>query len=190
MVRIVRIVRMLGVRVLGVALAALLGLAACGVSAGSGTPTGVPRTPLPVAPTAAATQTAGSTGAVTVVVDRQRYGQSDTIVVTVTNGLLRDILAPNHQTGCTIVGLEVFVNGSWKAAGGCDLGIKTALIPVRAGTTTTLQLAPGGGMLRPAPWAAGTYRAVFRYMVSNAGAEGTPPLAAINTAYSATFTVG
>lgn len=196
--------------------AALLFLAACGATSGSvasgsiasggGTPAGTPHgtltlTPAPMVtttpaptvtttPAATPTSTAAAAGAVTVTTDRQRYGTTDTITVTVTNRHDYDILAANHQTACTLVTLQRNDNGAWTPVPGCSASIVTALVPLRAGASDTFRLSPGGGRLQPAPWQVGTYRVVFTYTASaTSTAAGGAPAAGFSTISSATFTI-
>ena len=183
--------------------AALLGLAACGVAGGDaagggGMPVGTPHstltlTPAPTvttSPAATPTPAAAPDGAVTATVDRQRYGPTDTIGVTVTNSHQYDIFAANHQTACTLVTLQRNDNGAWTPVGGCSEGIMTALVPLRAGASETFRLSPGGGRLKPTPWPVGTYRVAFTYTTKvTSPAAGGSPTAGFGTVYSATFMV-
>lgn len=204
-----RIARFFTLCVMVVAAGALMVLAGCGVATGGaaeggGTSSGTPATlstrgvltPAPSAtpsrsPAPATTPAPGSSaGGVYVSVGQPSYSPTDTIVVTVTNGTSHDVFAANHQTACTIVRLERLDGATWTPAGGCDEGTVTTFIPVRAGSSATFHLAPGGGMMKSAPWAAGTYRVAFRYTQTVAGSGGGAPSASFNTVYSATFTVG
>jgi hypothetical protein len=136
-------------------------------------------------PEAPGTGTTGSKatapGQVTVAVDKQRYGPSETIVVTITNGLSTGILAADHQSNCTTVVLERLSGGTWQAQNPCPLKSPTRLIPFGAGTATQQQLRPQGQGTAPG-WSPGTYRVAFTYMLSASGA-GT-------TVYSSNFTIG
>lgn len=196
--------RALHIALLCLVLAALAGLSACGVSsAGVGASNGTPNTPVTLSPAPSATPKAtasatssssgsssgsASTGPVTVTVDQQHYGTKDTVVVRVTNGLSTNIYAQNHETACTIVTLEMSAGGTWQPAGECREGILTTFIPVRAGTSATFDLIPGGGQLKSGAWTAGTYRVVLHYTASNPDGSAAPP-SSFNSAYSATFTI-
>jgi hypothetical protein len=183
--------------------AALQCLAACGASSGSvasggGAPVGTPHstltlTPAPTVtttPAATPTSTAAADGVVTVTTDRQRYGTTDTITVTVTNSHQYDIFAANHQTACTLVTLQRNDNGAWTPVPGCSASTVTALVPLRAGASDTFRLSPGGGRLKPAPWQVGTYRVVFTYTAkATSTAVGGAPAAGFSTISSASFTV-
>jgi hypothetical protein len=148
-------------------------LAGCGVSGmagtgGGGTPSPGTTTPSPI----------------TVNPDKQRYARSDSIVVTIVNGSSTAIVAPDHQSNCTVVTLEGRTGQSWQPENPCKLMIATRLIPIVPGATLVQQLHPQGGS--PPGWATGTYRVAFTYYV------GTPEnfSGSTTTIYSATFTVG
>lgn len=125
----------------------------------------------------------GPSGQVTATTDRAHYAPTDTIAVTLTNGLADGILAPDHQTNCTTVTLERQDGAMWQGQNHCRLMIATRLVPFAAGTATTVRLQPQvaavGGT---AAWTAGTYRVAFSYLFS-AGASGI-------TVYSPNFTIG
>ena len=196
--------RALRIGLLCLALGALLGLSACGVtsgvSGGAGASQGMPNTPVILSPAPSATPKAtatttasspgsASTGPVTVTVDRLHYGTKDMVVVRVTDGLSTNIYAANHQTACTIVTLEMSAGGTWQPAGACREGILTTFIPVRAGTSATFDLAPGGGQIKSGAWTAGTYRVSLHYTAANPDGGGAPPASSFSTVYSATFTI-
>lgn len=159
---------------IGVALGLMI-LAGCGASGsagpgGGGTPT-----------TTAGTATPGP---VTVTTDKQRYGSKDTIAVTITNGSSSTIVAPDHQSNCTIVTLEWWSGANWQPQNPCRLMTPTRLIPIAAGATMAQQLQPQGGT--PPSWPTGAYRLAFTYYVGTVGSHSGSP----TTIYSATFTVG
>lgn len=144
------------------------GLAACGHTTGS----------------VGGVNTTGPTPGVAVEVGAANYAVTDTIAVTVRNQLSAGILATDHQTSCTIVQLQIEVGGAWQNQGGCSLGIATRQMPLAAGSSTAVQVAPGAGQISAKPWPAGTYRVAFTYRV---GSLATPGVS--ETVYSATFTV-
>src|SRR5262249_31116413 len=123
-------------------------------------------------------------GPITVTPDKQRYGQSETIAVTIMNGTSTGIAAPDHQSNCTTVTLEWWTCQSWQAQKPCKLIIANRLIPIMPGARLVQQLQPQGGT--SPSWAIGTYRVAFTYSV------GTPAnlSGSTTTIYSATFTVG
>ena len=115
-------------------------------------------------------------GLVTVTTDKLQYTPADTIIVAIANGLPYDILAADHQSNCTTVTLERQDGTSWQPQNPCRLMIATRLVPIDAGTATTVRLQP-----QPA-WAAGTYRIAFTYMQSTGATS--------STVYSTRFTIG
>jgi len=119
-----------------------------------------------------------------VAVGAATYTTTDVIAVTVRNQLGSDVFAPDHQTSCTVVQLQIMNNGAWQNQGGCSLGMATRLIPIKAGSSMAVTLAPGAGQIRTKPWPAGSYRIVFTYHVGSAA-----PTSAGETVYSAPFTV-
>ena len=149
-----------------VVVASILSLAACGQQAGEG---GVSST--------------GPTQGVVVEVGAPSYTPTDTIAVTVRNQLGSSIIATDHQTSCTIVQLQMQVNGAWQNEGGCALGIATRQVTLAAGSSTPVSLSPGAGQIKANPWPAGSYRVAFIYRASAAAT-------ASDTAYSAPFTIG
>lgn len=144
---------------------------ACGYSVGSGGPT-------------VGTPTTGPTQGIVVEVGAVTYGTGDTIAVTVRNNLSSDIIATDHQTSCTIVRLQMQVSGTWQDQGGCTMGIATRRVTLAAGSSTSVQVTPGGGQLSSKPWTAGTYRVAFAYQPA-----GSSPSADAQINYSAQFTV-
>lgn len=173
--------------------AALLALGACGVSGAGTVAQSTPSTTVIISPAPSATATsasAASTGAVIVIVDQQHYGTKDTIVVRVTNGLSNNIYAGNHQTDCTIVTLEMSSGGAWQPTGACRTEIATIFLPVRAGTTSTFDLAPNGGQFKSSGWITGTYHVALRYTLSNPESGNSAPPSSFETVYSATFSIG
>lgn len=125
----------------------------------------------------------GPTQGVVVEVGAPTYMTTDTIAVTVRNQLGASIIATDHQTSCTIVQLQMQVNGAWQNEGGCALGIATRQVTLAAGSNTPVSLSPGAGQMKANPWPAGSYRVAFTYRAS---ATAT----ASDTAYSAPFTIG
>jgi hypothetical protein len=147
----------------------VLTLAACGVTtageqpggATSGTPTA----------TVGATATSGGTPvssvppteAITLTTDHASYTTSATIIVTLINGRSASIFTFDHQTSCTILTLQRQTASGWQPVGGCAQGRMTVQVEVKAGANMKITLAPSAGQIHPAPWPAGTYRAVLNY---------------------------
>jgi hypothetical protein len=103
------------------------------------------------------------TAAVVLTTDHPSYATTSTIIVTLTNHRLDSIFAFDHQTSCTILTLQRQTASGWQTVGGCALGRMTQQIEIKAGTTLKIPLAPNAGQIHPAPWPAGTYRAVLGY---------------------------
>ena len=128
-------------------------------------------------------------GAVTLRLGQAHAGMTDTVSVTVVNGLPTPILVEDHQSECTVVTLEQQVDGGWLAVAPCQLETPTLLQSIRSGATETVTLRPAGGP-QPRVWQAGTYRFALSY---SAGEEGQARLAALSptaVVRSQTFTIG
>jgi hypothetical protein len=160
-----------------------LGLGACAVVAHpSGGPSPTPQRSVTPHTSATAQPTSGP-GQVTVAVDKTHYAPTDTITVTILNGLAAIISTTDHQTNCTIVTLERLVNGAWQPEGACRLMTPTRVVPISPGTTVQ--------QLSSSAWPTGTYRVAFRYFTepdAELGQGATPGQGAV--VYSATFTIG
>lgn len=133
-------------------------LTACGQNGSTGggtntTPTNVPSpaattTPLPTA----------SGGPVTLRVGATSYHSGDTISVTLSNQSTQAIYFPDHLTNCTVILLQLQVNGSWQSVNACKLMTPTRLHKLEAGKSLTIDLTPP-----PSLWAVGLYRATLSY---------------------------
>ncbi len=173
-----------GIRILmsGTVTALSLGLVGCSVgpqpnAGGPGAASGA--TPRP----SATAQPTSRPGQVTVAVDKTHYAPTDTITVTILNGLATTISTTDHQTNCTVVTLERLVNGAWQPVGACRLMTPTRVVPISPGTTVQ--------QLGSTAWPAGTYRVAFRYFTEPDGEPGqgaSPGQGGV--VYSATFTIG
>ncbi|HEX5547338.1 MAG TPA: hypothetical protein VFX24_08010 [Ktedonobacterales bacterium] len=152
-----------------VPVALVLMLAACGVTTTGEQPGGTTgNTP---AATAASTATSGGTpvssvpptNAITLTTDHASYTTSATIIVTLINGRSTSIFTFDHQTSCTILTLQRQTASGWQPVGGCAQGRMTVQVEVKAGANMKITLSPSAGQIHPAPWPAGTYRAVLNY---------------------------
>ena len=119
-----------------------------------------------------------SAGAVTVTLSSGHYGAGQAVTAFINNGLATPISAGDHQSACTMVGLQRNVNGAWQEVGECRTETLTRIVPINAGTSVAQPL--GGN------WLAGTYRIAFSYVV---GSDDTAPGPGGNV-FSATFTIG
>lgn len=156
---------------LGLAAAIML-LAGCGLSSqtpGNGTSSG------------SATPTA-TPGHVSVTTNKPQYAPSDTVAVTISNGLASDIVAADHQSNCTVVLIQRQDGQNWQPLNPCRVMTPTRLIPFGAGSTTPVQLQPPASAADHG-WPSGTYRIAFSYRQQ---ASFSAPA---TTVYSAQFTV-
>jgi hypothetical protein len=165
-----------------------VGLAACaatsepiGGHAASATESAQSATATPTA--TAVRQTPANPGRVTVTVDKTHYAPTDTITVTIFNGLAASVSTTDHQTNCTMVTLERSVNGAWQTIAPCRLMTPTRVVPIPPGATTQ--------RLGSTAWPVGTYRVVFHYSTEPDAAptQGATPGQG-GVVYSANFTIG
>ncbi len=169
----------IGLLTSGALAAVYLGLVGCGLtSAHSGGGSGASDD----SPAGATPRSTPSPGQVTVAVDKAQYAPSDTITVTITNGLAMTIATTDHQTNCTIVTLERLDNGQWRPEGMCRLMTPTRVVPISPGAATQ--------PLSVTAWPRGTYRAVFRYFTraDDTLTPGTVPSEGAEV-YSAAFAI-
>jgi hypothetical protein len=141
-----------------------------------------------VSATKVATMTPSS-GAVTLRLGQAHAGVTDTVSVTVVNGLPPPILVEDHQSECTVVTLERQGDGGWLVVAPCQLETPTLLQSIRSGATQTVTLRPAGG-LQPRMWQAGTYRFALSYSAGEDGQRSLAALAPAAIVYSQTFTIG
>lgn len=133
----------------------------------------------PTPPAAGANQTGKVTpGQVVLTLDKASYTTSDSIRVTIANGLATAISTTDHQSGCTVVTLERWASGAWQAQGLCRLMTPTRIIDLAPGTTAQ-QL----GATQP-----GTYRIAFHYFVGSASGN-APTTSQSAVVYSSSFAV-
>ena len=175
----------------------LLALAGCGAtiassSPGSGSPSPKPGT-TPSATAAAATPTAGSgtpsSQAITIATDRATYAGTDVIKVTVTNHTAATVYAAPGHASCTILMLEMLVNGQWQASDAAPCPTQPALALMQIRPNAPYQGAIRGLKLpyHPSPFPAGTYRLVIAYWNTVSGAIPSPKDS--NAIISPTFTI-
>ncbi|MBF6590064.1 MAG: hypothetical protein IVW57_05960 [Ktedonobacterales bacterium] len=109
-------------------------------------------------------------GQVTLVTSKSRYQASETVSVTIANGLSSGILAADHQSDCTVVVVEYLNGQTWQPQKLCQLKSATRLIPIAAGATLTQQIQPPGkpGALA---WPTGTYRVALGYRSNPSGSD-------------------
>jgi hypothetical protein len=122
-------------------------------------------------------------GQVAVVVESGTYGPASTLPVWAGNGLSQCVYTADHQSDCSVVTLELRVNGEWRPLLRCLRASPTrilAIAPLRADFVT---LAPAATGTASGMWTAGTYRVAFTYWLS---ADGTGPAVEVD---SAPFTI-
>lgn len=144
---------------------AMLSLASCGFSQTPGTSAG---------------SGAVSSGQVTVTTGKPQYAPTNTVDVTIANGLSSGILAADHQSDCTVLVIEHLSGQTWQPQNPCLLKSPTRLIPFGAGTSTQQTLQPPSGQTT-AGWPTGSYRISLTYRQTPGGPE--------TTVYSAQFTI-
>ena len=151
-------------------------------------------TPTPI-PTVVASPPAvvAPSNQVTLTVEKSHYTTGETINITIANGLTTSIYAYDHQSGCTILSLELQnADGSWQNQHACREGLVTRAVTMVAGKTQVISLAPTAGMINgEANWTKGVYRLVLNYASGLPDTGGMQPNMASSTgaAYSATFRV-
>lgn len=154
----------------------LLALAFCLVACGTNQPpnnTGGPSNTPNITPTgstpSSTTNNSSSTptpGQVTLRLDKSHYGTSETIKVTIFNGLSKTIYTTDHQTSCTMLQLQIQINGNWLPYGRCYSMRPTHIIPLAPNSQTLQLIAPSSNTPKPAAsasWQAATYRVVLLY---------------------------
>jgi len=153
-----------------VPVALVLTLAACGVTTTGEQQLGDPTSGSPTTTTASTTTPRGTpvasvrpSDAITLTTDHASYSTSATIIVTLINGRSTSIFTFDHQTSCTILTLQRQTASGWQPVGGCAQGRMTVQVEIQAGANMKITLSPTAGQIHPAPWPAGTYRAVLNY---------------------------
>jgi hypothetical protein len=114
---------------------------------------------------------------VTLILDKQRYGARDTVVVTITNRSAMQIWAEDHQTNCTVLVVERAQDGRWDPMANCHLQTPTRLMPLSSGATPV--------RLDTSGWSPGTNQVTLTYSQGDEG-QGGP----VGIAHSAEFTLG
>ncbi len=101
---------------------------------------------------------------VTLTLDKQHYSASDTIVVTIHNGLSQTIWLEGQQTNCKAVLVERQQGDQWNRVQDCTLLTPAHPVPLAAGSTIAEGVAATQGFLADATgWPAGTYRVSLTY---------------------------
>jgi len=118
------------------------------------------------------------------------YQPGDVIRVSVTNNMQKSIFAYDTRASCTILGLQVQVNGTWQnsQASRCALGGRAGVVEIPAGKTYSTTISAGTPGVSSPGFPPGSYRLELKYMISPTGVpqqsnQGT------TTIYSASFVV-
>lgn len=128
-----------------------------------------------------------TTGPVSLHTDHSTYMPGDSIKVTVTNHLHTSIFAYDTRASCSILDLELQVQGVWQATqvARCPLGRPAMRVEIPATKTYSATLQAGYPGISQANFPAGTYRLLLSYSTSATSL----PQRTTTTIYSATFSV-
>jgi hypothetical protein len=109
-----------------------------------------------------------TSGPVSIRTDHAKYKPDDGIMVSVTNHLSTSIFAYDTRASCTILDLQVQVNGLWQDTpiARCSLGRSAIRVEIAAGKIYTATISAGSPGLRTASFPAGTYRLLLNYFTS------------------------
>lgn len=153
----------------GILMALLVMLSGCGSTSSSGN---------------AGTSTSGL---VSIHTDHSKYLSTDSIKVSIMNNLQTSIFAYDTRASCTILDLQVQVNGVWQATNiaRCPLGRPAMRVEVPAGKTYSATIQAGYLGISQASFPVGAYRLVLGYSTSATSL----PQQNTTTIYSATFSV-
>jgi hypothetical protein len=135
----------------------------------------------------AAAATPAVSGQVTLQLGKQRYGTDEPILVTIRNGLQKDIALTDGGAGCVSIEVERLVQGSWETVSQCapaPAGRKSVV--VSAGGAFVQRIDYAHEMDSGSGWPVGAYRAMLTYTPGGSGAAH----AADAMVYSAEFTIG
>lgn len=124
-------------------------------------------------------------GSVSIATDHSKYQPTDRIRVTVTNLLKTPIYALDTRATCSILGLQMLINNTWRysKAAPCLLGRHAIPVKIEAGKTYTATISAGVAGSTQAAFPPGTYRLVLAYATSIAELSSSKT----TTIYSGTF---
>jgi hypothetical protein len=127
-------------------------------------------------------------GKVEVRLGKASYRVSETLRVTVANGLGTSIYTEDFKTVCSIVMLQRAESSGWRDIDGCQLGRPTVTVMIGAGLGQTVEIDPNSTHLQDGGtrigFGAGVYRIKFGYRLDR-GRMGEEPL----VVYSPEFAV-
>lgn len=117
-------------------------------------------------------------GSVSLALDAKSYSTGQTITVVLSNQSTQTIYFQDHLTNCTVVQLQMQMNGNWQGVNPCTAAIATSWHKLDAGQNLTVKLVASNSR----PWLAGVYRTTLTYHAgSKTGLQ--------TTTYSAGFQV-
>ncbi|GCE28930.1 hypothetical protein KDA_44140 [Dictyobacter alpinus] len=122
--------------------------------------------------------------------DKAGYSTKDPINVTISNNMKDTIYLSATGTSCSMIQLEMLVNGNWQPQGRCINVHAAPLVPLNTGKSINQKLQPQTG---PMPtkrtdtsvWQPGTYRATLNF----SGTVDPDTVGGKNIVVSATFTI-
>jgi hypothetical protein len=135
-------------------------------------------------------QGTSTSGPVSISTDHATYAPGDTIAVSITNHLQTSIYAFDTRASCTILDLQVQVNGAWQntQVARCALGRMALLVEIPAGKAYNTTIHAGTPGVSSAGFPAGMYRLVLKYSMSPSGIAQTNRQTT-TTVYSASIAV-
>jgi len=128
-----------------------------------------------------------TSGPVSIRTDHSKYMPTDNIQVSVINNLQTSIFAYDTRASCTILDLQMQVNGAWQATNvaRCSLGRHAMRVEIPAGKTYSATIQAGSPGISQASFPVGDYQLVLSYSTSATSL----PQQNTTTIYSATFSV-
>src|SRR2546427_1935689 len=126
-----------------------------------------------------------TSGPVSIRTDHSTYMPTDSIHVSVINNLQMSIFAYDTRASCSILDLQIQVNGVWQATNvaRCPLGRPAMRVEISAGNSYNATIQAGSLGISQASFPAGTYRLLLGYSISATSL----PQQNTTTIYSATF---
>ena len=128
-----------------------------------------------------------TSGPVSIRTDHSTYMPTDSIHVSVINNLQTSIFAYDTRASCTILDLQIQVNGVWQATNiaRCSLVRPAMRVEISAGNSYSATIQAGSQGISQASFPVGSYRLVLSYSTSATSL----PQQNTTTIYSATFSV-
>jgi hypothetical protein len=121
---------------------------------------------------------------IVITTDRQQYTQSQVIAVTVQNVTNTAYYATEEYSACTMLVLQLRVNGAWQEVQPCLGGPEPQVRQLAPKVAFPLSFGPGNTPNNPNLWQPGTYRFALAYGTKSDGSG------AQSFSYSASFAIG